>query len=474
MRERGGLDEPRVEGRDARQRAVQLVQMVLEPLALAGEVVVPQRQDVQRRAVAVRAVRQVVQPQRAHEVGAVGHRAAAALVQVQQEVRVHALEIAALQPEPQRLRVVATRAEELGGPLAQLGAVDALFGGFLAQEVAEQVVVAVQGVREPHEERVGARKLLHDGGRVGALRKQLGKRRVELLRHAGGHAEGAQAFVPRVPHLLLEEAREQRAAAAPRRAVGLRERRHADGPPLGGFEQGARLVGREVATERLEVAAYLVGREAQVGRVQQGRAAVGAEHGPLRGQLGARQQQHAERPRQALEHGGQRLADLPVLYEVHVVQHQDVAALERRHLGQQPNQVLHRRKREPRLLDHDAQAVVARLHRVQAQGQLLVEHRGNIVVAVEADPHAGALRLLQPQQRRHRLAAARRSAQVHEAPRAHGALDGVHHPQARRAHVRQRRRSELVAEDEIVCHRRPFRRRNPAFYREYTPKPHTV
>ena len=33
MRERGGLDEPRVEGRDARQRAVQLVQMVLEPLA---------------------------------------------------------------------------------------------------------------------------------------------------------------------------------------------------------------------------------------------------------------------------------------------------------------------------------------------------------------------------------------------------------------------------------------------------------
>ena len=453
------LHEPRIRRRDVRQGSVQLVQVVLERRALAGEIEVPRGQHAQRRAHAVRVGGKRLDIERAQEVRVVGNRAARVLEQEQQQVGVHAGEIAALEPEPQGARVVVPVAEVLGRALAEHHAVHARLRGLLAQKIAEQVMVTVRVAVQPREEGVRAGEALHDLPGVVAPGQQCRQRRVVLLCHAGGQAERAQLVVPSTPHLLFEIAREQVVAVASVRAIRLRERRHADGPPLGGRVHETRLVGRGKAAERVEVAAYLVGRESQIVRSEHRRALRAAERAPFLGQLGARQQQHGERAGQAAEHGRQRFDDLAVANEVQVVDDQRVAALERAHLHHQLHRVLHGRRGERRAFKHGAHARVIRLDGVEPRRQLLVEHRGHVVVAVEADPHARALRLLQPQQRRHRLAAARRRAQVHEAPRAHGALDSIHHPQPRRAHVGKVRRCELLAENQlcvVTVHASPF------------------
>ncbi len=310
-------------------------------------------------------------------------------------------------------------------------------------------MVTVRVATQAAEEGVRAGEAFHDLLGVVAPGQQRRQRRVELLRHAGGQAERAQLVVPSTPHLLFEWLGEQVVAVASVRAIRLRERRHADGPPLGGRVHKTRLVGRGKAAERVEVAAYLVGRESQIIRPEHRRALRAAERAPFLGQLGARQQQHGERAGQAAEHGGQRFDDLAVVNEMHVVDDQRVATLERTHFHHKLHRVLHRRCGKRRAFQHGAHGCVIRLDGIEAPSKLLVEYRGHIVVAVEADPHARAFRLLQPQQRRHRLAAARRRAQVHEAPRTDGSADGIHHPQARRAHVGKVRRCELLAQNQL-------------------------
>ena len=239
---------------------------------LAGEIEVPRGQHAQGRAYAVRVGGKRLDIERAQEVRVVGNRAARVLEQEQQQVGVHAGKVAALEPEPQGTRVIVPVAEVLGRALAERHAIHARLRGLLAQKIAEQVVVTVRVAAQPREEGVRAGEALHDLLGVVAPGQQRRQRRVELLRHAGGQAERAQLVVPSTPHLLFEIAGEQVVAVASVRAIRLRERRHADGPPLGGRVHKTRLVGRGKAAERVEVAAYLVGRESQIIRPEHRRA----------------------------------------------------------------------------------------------------------------------------------------------------------------------------------------------------------
>ena len=76
-----------------------------------------------------------------------------------------------------------------GGGLAQRRPVDAVGRGLLAQEILEQVMVAVRVAMQAAEERVRAVELVHHGARVGTPGEQLGQLRVELVHHRCAQAE---------------------------------------------------------------------------------------------------------------------------------------------------------------------------------------------------------------------------------------------------------------------------------------------
>ena len=440
------LHEPRVGTRDARQVAVHRVHVALEQLASAGQVGVPRSQDVQRWAFLERALGNLVHEERVQEVGVLGDVAAVVLEQEQQQIGIDAAVVAAFHPEPQRAGVVAVLAVVRGGRLAQLRAVDAVGSGLLAQEILEQMMVTVRIAMQAAEERVCAVEFVHDGAGVGTPRQQPGELRVELVHHRRAQAELPQVEVPRVPHLRLEVAGEQVVAAAGIDLARLRHRGHADGPALRRREGEARLLGREGTPQAFEVAPDLVLGEAQlVGPDELRRIAHDAAQ--LVGQLVAGQQKHRERPGQPLEHGRQRLHDLAVRDEVHVVQHERVALGWRLHLGQHHDDVLDGRRGKRRAREDAAHAHVLRLHRQQARGQQLEEHGGRVVVAIEADPHHLALARFQPQQRRNGLAAARRSPHVAE-PQGGRVVEPADEAAARRAHLGQRRGRELLAQHE--------------------------
>ena len=338
--EDGEFHEPRIGCGDAGKRPVQLVEMVLETLALAGEIGEPRGQHAQRRALAIGRIGKRVDIKRAQEVGVIGNRASVVLEKEQDEVRVHSAELAALEPEPERTRVIAPHAEMLGSPLAELGVVGALAFRLLSEEIEEQMVEAIRIAVQAHQKRVRARKAAHHLDGIVAPGQKAREFPVELVSDARRQAERAQVVVPRAPYLLGEIVFEHAPVLKGGSRPGFRERRNPDGPPLGCGVELVHLAGRGKPAERIVVLPDLVFREGELRGAEHGRRGLRIGLAPCIGRRRARQEQHRERTRKQTEHGGQRLDDLAVLDEMEVVEHDRAAALRPLHRLDQAHRVL--------------------------------------------------------------------------------------------------------------------------------------